>query len=451
VKKVKGLSKVKLVDAGFIWTEPHSRRLKIKVTIQKEVLNGAILQQTFVVEFVVEPHMCEQCQRSNTNSEVWVACVQVRQKVEHKRTFLFLEQLILKHGAEANAVGVKEAPDGLDFFYGNRSHALKMVDFLGSVVAIRSRADKQLVGADHNSNTYNYKHTFMVEIAPVCKEDLVCLPHVVYRSLGALGPLMLCVRVSNQLTLVDVATLRTAHVDATAFYRAPYRALVSARQLVEFIVLDIEPTAPPAGRFQLAEAQVVRACDFGRNDTVLFTRTHLGGVLKPGDSCLGYDVQNANLCDPELERYPHLAPPDVILVRKSYSERRRARREKGTAPQRAWKLRRLPIFAPAGEAGEEEAGGHGGAAASERRAAEEEAFLEELEEDAELRARVALYRARTGGAPGGGGAAGYRPSSMGVDSDGEEIPEVPLEELLDELALGGVAEGEEEEEDEMDE
>ena len=50
VKKVKGLSKVKLVDAGFIWTEPHSRRLKLKLTIQAEVLNGAILQQTFVVE-----------------------------------------------------------------------------------------------------------------------------------------------------------------------------------------------------------------------------------------------------------------------------------------------------------------------------------------------------------------------------------------------------------------
>ena len=110
VKKVKGLSKVKLVDAGFIWTEPHSRRLKLKLTIQAEVLNGAILQQTFVVEvrsrrdgarrrreaawartrrltrrpprrapqFVVEPHMCEQCQRSNTNSEVWTACVQAR-------------------------------------------------------------------------------------------------------------------------------------------------------------------------------------------------------------------------------------------------------------------------------------------------------------------------------------------------------------------------------------
>lgn len=29
--------KVRLVDAGFVWTEPHSKRLKVKLTIQKEV------------------------------------------------------------------------------------------------------------------------------------------------------------------------------------------------------------------------------------------------------------------------------------------------------------------------------------------------------------------------------------------------------------------------------
>ena len=45
LKKVPGLGKVKLVDAGFIWTEPHSRRLKVKLTIQKDVLNGVKLQQ----------------------------------------------------------------------------------------------------------------------------------------------------------------------------------------------------------------------------------------------------------------------------------------------------------------------------------------------------------------------------------------------------------------------
>ena len=36
-KKLKGLSKVRLVDIGFIWTEPHSKRIKLKLTIQKEV------------------------------------------------------------------------------------------------------------------------------------------------------------------------------------------------------------------------------------------------------------------------------------------------------------------------------------------------------------------------------------------------------------------------------
>ena len=70
---------VKLVDAGFVWTEPHSRRIKVKLTVQAEVMNGAILQQTFVVEYVVEPHMCMDCTRANTNTSIWTACAQVLQ------------------------------------------------------------------------------------------------------------------------------------------------------------------------------------------------------------------------------------------------------------------------------------------------------------------------------------------------------------------------------------
>jgi nonsense-mediated mRNA decay protein 3 len=329
-------------------------------------------------------------------------------------------------------VGVKEAPDGLDFFYGNRSHALKMLDFLGSVVAIRSRADKQLVSADHSSNLYNYKHTFAVEIAPVCKEDLVCLPHKVYSSLGALGPMMLCVRVSNQLTLICPSTLRCAYVDATAYYRAPYRAMLSARQLTEFMVLDVEITGPPVGRYTPAEATVVRARDWGRTDAVLFARTHLGGLLKPGDVALGYDVGAANLVDPELDTYRGLQLPDVVLVRKSYAARRRARREKGTAAQRTWKLRRLAVAPDETEAtaARRGAGADGGDA-------EEEAFLEEIEEDPELRARLALYRDRSAAAAAARPPAARAPRGADSDSDEDEFPEVPLEELLEEMTLGG--------------
>ena len=37
LKNMKGLNKVKIVDATFIWTEPHSRRVKMKMVIQQEV------------------------------------------------------------------------------------------------------------------------------------------------------------------------------------------------------------------------------------------------------------------------------------------------------------------------------------------------------------------------------------------------------------------------------
>ena len=40
----------------------------------------------------------------------------------------------VQHGMETNTIGIKSQPDGLDFYYGHRSHGLKMVDFLQNVV-----------------------------------------------------------------------------------------------------------------------------------------------------------------------------------------------------------------------------------------------------------------------------------------------------------------------------
>lgn len=163
---------------------------------------------------------------------------------------------------------------------------------------------------------------------------------------------------------------------------------MTARQLTEFIVLDIEPIGPETGeKVQLAEAQVARVQDFGKNDTVIFCKTHLGGVLKAGDMAWGYDVAGANMVDPEIEKYRNLEIPDVVLVRKSYSvrrprhfraswphrsgcargrfsgrraslthsftprmatpqEKRRARRERGK--ERNWKLKRMAVEAGEG-------------------------------------------------------------------------------------------------------
>ena len=37
LKKIKELSDYKINDAAFIWTEPHSRRISLRLTVQKEV------------------------------------------------------------------------------------------------------------------------------------------------------------------------------------------------------------------------------------------------------------------------------------------------------------------------------------------------------------------------------------------------------------------------------
>lgn len=43
LKKIKGLKQVKLVEAKWVWTEAHSRRLKIELTIQKEIMAKTLL------------------------------------------------------------------------------------------------------------------------------------------------------------------------------------------------------------------------------------------------------------------------------------------------------------------------------------------------------------------------------------------------------------------------
>ena len=69
-----------MTDAGFIWTEPHSKRIKVKLTVQKEVAQGAVLQQTFVVEFTIFNQICNDCQRIEAK-DYWKALVQIRQRV----------------------------------------------------------------------------------------------------------------------------------------------------------------------------------------------------------------------------------------------------------------------------------------------------------------------------------------------------------------------------------
>jgi len=429
LKRIKGLNKVKLVDASFIWTEPHSRRLKLKLTIQKEVYSGVILQQVFVVEMVIHNFQCTNCHMVAAES-TWRAVVQVRQKVNHKRTFYLLEQLILKYKAHQQTVNVKEVPDGIDFYFLHRTHALKFQDFILSVVPCRKKVQSEkMISEDFNNNKISAKYSFSVEIVPVCKDDLICLHPRQYGALGNLGPLAVCTSVTQSLKLLDPLTMKRSELRPELYYKNPRPVLMSSKQLTEYIVIDSELTGLASGKMQQTELTLARSRDLGSNDVQFRSISHMGHLIQAGDTVMGYDLTSAVYNEANTKEWPNLSLPDVVVVKKVYPESRRRRR--------VWKLRALIK--------EEEEGAY----KSIHKAAEDdyEDFLQDVDLDPELRQRVLVYKDpahfqldENAGtvAPTSRAVEAMQPE-MEEEEDSrvvEDGGEIGLEDMLDDLVLG---------------
>ncbi|MCJ1275669.1 ribosome-binding protein [Puttea exsequens] len=424
LRKLRGLSKVRLIDALFLWTEPHSRRIKVKITIQQEAFQGTIIQQTFDVEYVVAYHQCPDCAKSFT-ANAWRAVVQVRQHVPHKRTFLYLEQLILKHSEHKDAINIKEVKDGLDFFFAQRNHAQKFVDFLTKVSPVNTQKASELISMDIHTSTKSYKFSFSVELIPICKDDLVALPIPLAKKIGNIAPLSLCHRVGKNVNLLDPSTLETADISPAVYWDSPFRGvLADIQELVEFMVLDIEPVGPQVGRFLVAEATVARSSDLGVNDKTFYTRTHLGNILHVGDQVMGYHLTNTNFNNPNFEAIEESKVyssriPDVILVKKFYPRKKKSK-------PRSWRLKRI---------NKEEGEMLPRKQDQERLERDFEMFLRDVEEDPDYRSTLAVYKAKQ--------AKQDRDGMEGVETvsiaeteglvDGDEIPNIDLEELLDDF------------------
>lgn len=201
--------------------------------------------------------------------------------------------------------------------------------------------------------------------------------------------------------------------------------------MTPYVVLGTEPlpeknrpTAPRGHRIRkarIAEVEVARDCDLGHNDDRVRAVTHLGHILRAGDTVLGYDVSSANLPEGEAGDLRGRLP-DVVLVRKVYP-RNGPDGEEGKG-DRNWKLGEL-----------EKDGGDGGggiSAARDEAAAERdyERFMQQLESDKDMRRQVNLYK--LGAAAPAAGAAGDSGMDVVEEKDEEEIR---LEELLDDMTL----------------
>jgi len=438
LKKRKGEGdRVRLVDAAWVWTEPHSMRLKIRLTIQREVLTGTILQQSFIVEFVVRNQQCVECQAAFRTGS-WKSLVQVRQRVNHKRTFLYLEQLILKHGAHRGCLSIETFKDGMDFYFPDRGKAGRFISFLEDVVPMKVKASKKLIGTDDKSNVSNYKYTNLVEIAGVCKDDLLFLPKKLARSIGNINRLVLVKNISNVINVIDPITGQTGIIESDAYWRDPFRPVITAARtrLTRYVVLGKDAvflernhSKKAVGRKQrskLATITAARESDLGMNDSQIEDRSHLGYLLKSGDVCLGYDMRDCQLVDDEAEDLRTAGRmPDIVVVRKLYGGV--AAGEADAARKRMFKLQKLDI-----KKGEEnEKKGKKARKDVEMERADEEDFMQELEADKEMRTRVNVFKSEVVAA-----------TKMTEDNDGdaeegedEDDQKISLDELLDNLVL----------------
>mmetsp|Transcript_64069 Transcript_64069/g.126103 ORF Transcript_64069/g.126103 Transcript_64069/m.126103 type:complete len:591 (-) Transcript_64069:36-1808(-) len=458
LRKVVGLSRVKLIDAVWIWTEPHSMRLKIKLTVQKEVVNGAVLQQAAVVEFIIRNQQCKACEASFAQGN-WHAIVQVRQRVSHKRTFFFLEQLILKHESHMECIKIETFRDGMDFYFQSKNQALRFIEFLNGNVPTKQKYSRKLVSCDKGDNTANFKHNFLIDIVPICKDDLLILPKELARNLSNISRLVLAKRIGSGIHVIDPLTGEHSEVSTDKYWRHPFKAVMGSKQLTRYIVLNCEPvltTVRPSAKIgkirgsksgsvsrgrgasmdtesvmgsvmgsvitdrklRIAEVTVARESDLGVNDTQFVCISHLGNILREGDVVLGYDftVTNWNVEEEEADAVVNKQDfPDLVLVRKVQE----------TKKERKWTLRKLD--------GAE--GAHMTTAEQAAYDADYEHFMQELDGDREMRAKLNLYK-RTDG---------KNRNTTGMEVDGEEEKgesrrtldddEVRLDELLDDLAI----------------
>lgn len=245
-----------------------------------------------------------------------------------------------------------------------------------------------------------------MEIVPICKDDLVCIPLKQARQMSNISPLTICVRVGNSIQLLDPATLQSCDISSQMYWRTPFDTLATVTDLVEFTILDIElDRTKTKGKFIMADAQVALAGAFrssggvpeddemdfdaaGVTNQIYHTRTHLGAILQPGDTALGYHITNSNYNSNDFATLPSSRIPDIILVKKTYPNRRKK------SKARNWKLR--SIAKEAGEEGETSSarGMVGRMGGRDQKKVEEdyELFLRDLEEDPELRAGVNLYK-----------------------------------------------------------
>lgn len=77
---------------------------------------------------------------------------------------------------------------------------------MGNCVPIKAKYSRKLISADQKNNTADFKHNHLIDIAPLCKDDLVILPKELASKQSNISPLVIVKRVGASIYVVDPIT-----------------------------------------------------------------------------------------------------------------------------------------------------------------------------------------------------------------------------------------------------
>jgi len=319
LKEIKGLRRnrsIRLVDTNFVYTEPHSKRVKLKLVVQKDISadiessTSQYFRQTLMFEFKIRFNMCDKCARESANeTQNWEAVTQIRQHHAHSstKTLEWIENKILQSDAHVDAVGVRNTGTGLDIYWGKSRESKRFLDFVKKIVPCRVTSTKTLISHDVKSNTHRYQYTHRIDVVPLSKFDLVWIGSK-KRSLYGDIPRGIAIVTSVQgstvrLTHVTDDSYKSCDVPAITLWRNPLDPVVSLERDKTriFLVLDVdkdsvlvspEDSVDASQQFPcVASCFDVNASHIGRKVRGYFlkSRTDLSG-LTDGDDALLPDV-----------------------------------------------------------------------------------------------------------------------------------------------------------------
>ena len=184
LKKISGLKGIKVIDAHFLWTEPHSKRIRISLTIEKEEFHGTILRQTLVLSFFIQYAQCPNCCELATPRDHWKANVQLRQKSMDHRTVFWAEQQILSHRTHNECCAIERKKAGLDFQFNDKSSAERFISFLKSILPLEVLSSGKVAGEDKQCGTFDTRYTYSAKIPAINRQDLILLSPQLFEASG---------------------------------------------------------------------------------------------------------------------------------------------------------------------------------------------------------------------------------------------------------------------------